>query len=162
MSETGSGNQTSAWLWMINRRQDPPLRTAVVNGTIVKKFVCLRSLYHDGKPRSCPNCRICQRIDRLCIQQAQMWFFDYRHSAALSARKLNQTHAHSRISKLSAREFSLMAKPKPKTFSSRSMNPFFARGSPSKIYQNNSFPTSTSTTGKYSAIGEFRLAMTIW
>jgi len=27
-------------------------------------------------------------------------------------------------------------------------------------YQNSSLPTSTSTTGKYSAIGEFKLAMT--
>ena len=35
-------------------------------------------------------------------------------------------------------------------------------GSPSKMYQNSSLPTSTSTAGKNSAIGEFRLAITTW
>src|SRR5947207_6978608 len=63
-------------------------------------------------------------------------------------------------SKLSAMDFSLTVSPRPGTLSSRSINPSYAFGSPLKMYQNNSFPTSTSTTGKYSAIGEFRLAIT--
>jgi hydrogenase/urease accessory protein HupE len=55
---------------------------------------------------------------------------------------------------------SLIVSPSPGTLSSRSMNPSFGLGSPSKMYQNNSLPTSTSTGGKNSAIGEFRLAIT--
>ena len=35
-------------------------------------------------------------------------------------------------------------------------------GSPLKMYQKSSLPTSTSTGGKYSAMGEFRLAITTW
>ena len=35
----------------------------------------------------------------------------------------------------------------------RSMKPFSATGSPSKMYQNSSLPTSTGTLGKYSEIG---------
>jgi len=42
------------------------------------------------------------------------------------------------------------------------MTPFFGVGSPSKMYQKSSLPTSTSTLGKNSAMGEFRLAMTTW
>src|SRR5580658_5035649 len=43
-----------------------------------------------------------------------------------------------------------------------STKPSLAFGSPSKIYQKSSLPTSTSTMGKYSAMGEFRLAITTW
>src|SRR6266496_3351133 len=56
---------------------------------------------------------------------------------------------------------STMVRPRPGTSSSRSMKPSFAFGSPANRYQKSSFPTSTSTMGKYSAIGEFRLAMTM-
>src|SRR6185503_18605463 len=51
---------------------------------------------------------------------------------------------------------SLTVKPSPGTLSSRSMWPLSGTGSPSKIYQKSSLPTSTSTLGKNSAIGEFR------
>src|SRR5579859_2425673 len=60
------------------------------------------------------------------------------------------------------RAFSLMVRPRPGRFSFKSINPSLAFGSPSKMYQNNSLPTSTSTGGKYSAMGAFRLDMTTW
>src|SRR3989442_15001171 len=56
---------------------------------------------------------------------------------------------------------SLIVRPSPGRFSSSSMVPSLGSGSPLKIYQNSSLPTSTSTIGKNSAMGEFRLAMTM-
>src|SRR6185437_13061925 len=53
--------------------------------------------------------------------------------------------------KLASTGFSV--RPKPGLVSSRSMKPSLATGSPSKMYQKSSLPTSTGTLGKYSEIG---------
>src|SRR3569833_1827582 len=58
------------------------------------------------------------------------------------------------------RASSSISSPSPGTSSLSSTKPTRAPGSPLKMYQISSLPTSTSTGGKYSAIGEFKLAIT--
>src|SRR6476660_7202064 len=132
MSQAGSGYQAPGWFGMVDGRQPLPLRTAVINRVIVKAFLSARFLDHLGKFHSCTNCRICQRIDRLCIEQPQTRLLDGRDSAAARVRKLDQAHVQSMISKFLVNDSSLIVSPSPGAFSLRSMNPSLARGSPSK------------------------------
>src|SRR5215469_466552 len=94
------------------------------------------------------------------LDQAQARFFHDCHAAIISPAKLNQAHRHQPVTSKRSSAFSSIVRPKPCLSSSRSMYPPLARGSPWKMYQNSSFPTSTSTGGKYSAIGEFTLDIT--
>src|ERR1700730_6656912 len=101
------------------------------------------------------------------IEQAEARLVHKRNSPIFILLDLNKTRHGTAFSGIlqpmtsnCSSAFSLMLKPKPGTFSSRSMKPSLALGSPVKMYQKSSFPTSTSTMGKYSAMGEFRLAIT--
>ncbi|MNF12868.1 hypothetical protein D3C80_2145090 [compost metagenome] len=56
----------------------------------------------------------------------------------------------------------LSVRPRPGTSSLSCRKPLSAMGSPSKMYQNSSLPTSTSKMGKYSAMGEASVLMVRW
>src|SRR6185503_7490446 len=110
-----------------------------------------------------------ERIDRVTIaEQSQHGLIDQRDTTLCSALQLHEPRCRghgSRHNQSVTVNFpnaaSSTLKPSPGVFSSRSMKPSFGMGSPLKMYQNNSFPTSTSTGGKNSAIGELRLAITM-
>src|SRR5580692_6932070 len=96
-------------------------------------------------------------------ETAQIWFFDEGDAARGTVSDLHQMYRHSDtpypITVKRLRDSSFTVRPRPEVFSSRSIYPSLGTGSPWKIYQNSSLPTSTSTFGKNSEMGALRMAI---
>src|SRR5271165_693590 len=160
MSKAGPGDHaTRGLVGMVDWRQHLPFRPPAVHHVILQPFRREPLLRQIAERRARLHGRQCKFVNRIAaVEHTKVWFFDQRHASHGAFLDLNQPH-HSITSK-SCSFSSSIVRPRPGTLSSRSMKPSFDFGSPSNRYQKSSFPTSTSTMGKYSAIGELRLAMT--
>src|SRR5215469_3888755 len=172
VGQSGTGNQaTSSFLGMIDGGEQSPLRPATVDRIIIEGLVPGSALDQLAEIHAACNRDLSQLVDRgTGIEKAQIGllhksnpaktvFFDLYKSCH---RMLTALGVLNSISSNSLSLFSLTVRPRPGMLSSRWIHPMVALGSPSKMYQNSSLPTSTSTIGKYSAIGQFKLAITSW
>src|SRR3954471_1288483 len=82
--------------------------------------------------RGCGERRLRERIHRfVSVDETQPWLIDERHAPLRATLQLHETHAHSVTLNFDSAASSTVS-PSPGVFSSRSMNPSFATGSPLK------------------------------
>src|SRR5579885_2604594 len=147
---------------MVGRQKEAPLGCTGVDRIVVQRIGGEMALGERGRRSTGFKRRLNQGVNRIepAVEQPQPRFLHQGDAARRRILNLNQPDHPVTSNFFNAS--SSTVRPRPGMFSARSMKPSFATGSPSKIYQKSSLPTSTSTGGKYSAMGELRLAMTTW